>query len=83
MCYDFSMVGLTNLLMADFMILPAKGQSNEQLEKDKFSCYGWAKQQSGFDPMKAPTISTHHHPSNRNRAVLPAVRWVVRHWGLL
>ena len=53
-----SMVGLTNLAMADFMIFPAKGQSNEQLEKDKFSCYGWAKQQSGFDPMATPTTST-------------------------
>ena len=53
-----SLVGLSNLAMADFMIFPAKGQSNEQLEKDKFSCYGWAKQQSGFDPMKTPTTST-------------------------
>ncbi len=53
-----SMIGLTQLAMADFMIFPAKGQSNEQLEQDKFSCYGWAKQQSGFDPMKAPTTST-------------------------
>ena len=53
-----SLLGLTNLAMADFMIFPAKGQSNEQLEQDKFSCYGWAKQQSGFDPMKTPTTST-------------------------
>ncbi|MCU7938966.1 MAG: hypothetical protein KZQ64_06065 [gamma proteobacterium symbiont of Bathyaustriella thionipta] len=50
--------GLMKSAMADFMIFPAKGQSNEQLEQDKFSCYGWAKQQSGFDPMKAPTTST-------------------------
>ncbi len=50
--------GLMNSAMADFMIFPAKGQSNEQLEQDKFSCYGWAKQQSGFDPMAAPTTST-------------------------
>ena len=53
-----TMVGLSNLAMADFMIFPAKGQSNEQLEQDKFSCYGWAKQQSGFDPMQAATTST-------------------------
>jgi len=53
-----TMAGLSNLAMADFMIFPAKGQSNEQLEQDKFSCYGWAKQQSGFDPMKSPTTST-------------------------
>ena len=40
------------------MIFPAKGQSNEQTEKDKYSCYGWAKGQTGFDPMAAPTTST-------------------------
>jgi outer membrane lipoprotein SlyB len=42
----------------DFMIFPNKGQSNDQLEKDKFACYEWAKQQSGFDPMATPTATT-------------------------
>ena len=37
----------------DLVIYPAKGQSQEQMEKDKFECYGWAKQQTGFDPMQA------------------------------
>ncbi len=37
----------------DLVIYPAKGQNQEQMEKDKFDCYGWAKQQSGFDPMQA------------------------------
>jgi predicted lipid-binding transport protein (Tim44 family) len=41
-------------LAQDFVIYPAKGQSNEQMEKDKFECYGWAKGQSGFDPMEMP-----------------------------
>ena len=50
--------GLVNLAMAELMIFPAQGQSNEQTEKDKFSCYGWAKQQTGFDPMALPTTST-------------------------
>ena len=50
--------GLINFAMADLMIFPAQGQSNEQTEKDKFSCYGWAKQQTGFDPMALPTTST-------------------------
>jgi hypothetical protein len=36
----------------DFMIYPAKGQSQDQLEKDKFECYSWAKGQTGFDPME-------------------------------
>ena len=37
---------------------PSKGQSPEQLEKDKMECYSWAKGQTGFDPMTpAPTPS--------------------------
>ena len=42
----------------DFVVYPAKGQSNEQTEKDKFECYGWAKGQTGFDPMQMPTASS-------------------------
>ena len=36
-------------------IYPSQGQSKEQQEKDKFECHGWAKEQSGFDPMNPPT----------------------------
>jgi len=36
-------------------VYPSKGQSEKQMEKDKFECYGWAKQQSGFDPMNPPS----------------------------
>jgi hypothetical protein len=28
------------------------------MEKEKFECYTWAKQQTGFDPMQVPTAST-------------------------
>ncbi|HBH62757.1 MAG TPA: hypothetical protein DDX85_13680 [Nitrospiraceae bacterium] len=41
----------------EIIIYPAKGQSNEQLEKDKFECYTWAKGQTGFDPMEVPTAT--------------------------
>src|SRR5210317_1574970 len=41
-------------LAQDFMIYPAKGQSQDQIEKDKFECYSWAKGQTGFDPMEMP-----------------------------
>lgn len=41
----------------EVFIYPEKGQSQEQTEKDKFECYGWAKGQSGFDPMAPPTAS--------------------------
>ncbi len=38
----------------ELIIYPAKGQSQDQMEKDKFACYSWAKEQSGFDPMAMP-----------------------------
>jgi outer membrane lipoprotein SlyB len=41
----------------EFVIFPSKGQSQEQLEKDKFECYSWAKKESGFDPMAMPTAT--------------------------
>jgi len=42
----------------EVVIYPAKGQSAEQQEKDKYECYGWAKNNSGFDPMAPPTTKT-------------------------
>ena len=41
----------------DVLVYPAKGQSQDQMEKDKYECYNWAKQETGFDPMKTPTAS--------------------------
>ena len=41
-------------LAQDPIIFPAKGQSQDQIERDKFTCYQWAKNETGFDPMKAP-----------------------------
>jgi hypothetical protein len=35
------------------VIYPAKGQSPQQQEKDKYECYTWARNQTGFDPMQA------------------------------
>ena len=42
----------------DPIVYPAEGQSQEQMEKDKFQCYTWARDQTGFDPMKTPTTQT-------------------------
>ncbi|MCD6186634.1 MAG: hypothetical protein J7K09_00605 [Desulfuromusa sp.] len=39
------------------IVYPSNGQSNEQMEQDKFQCYSWAKNESGFDPMAIPTAS--------------------------
>jgi len=32
---------------------PQHGQSPQQLDRDQYECYGWAKQQTGFDPSAA------------------------------
>ena len=42
------------VMAQELVIYPAKGQSQEQLDKDKYECYSWAKQQSGFDAMQQP-----------------------------
>ena len=39
----------------DLYVYPAKGQSNEQLEKDRYECYVWASKATGFDPTNAST----------------------------
>ena len=39
------------------IFFPAKGQSDEQMEQDKYACYTWAKKESKFDPMAVPTAS--------------------------
>ena len=52
----------------ELMIYPAKNQSNEQTEKDKFACYSWAKGQTGFDPMATPQ-ATIPAPAQQTKSV--------------
>lgn len=47
-----------SLWAQDMIVFPARGQSQEQTEKDKFECYRWAKNQTGFDPMEVPKTSS-------------------------
>lgn len=62
----------------DPVVYPAKGQSQEQTDRDKFECYTWAKQQTGFDPMATPQTSSPPPPqsgaSTGSGAVTGAVR---------
>jgi hypothetical protein len=34
-------------------VYPRQGQSDEQLKQDRFQCYRWAADQTGFDPTRA------------------------------
>jgi len=58
----------TAALAQDLMIYPAKGQSSDQMEKDKYECYTWAKGQTGFDPMQIPKASS-PPPSQEKKSV--------------
>ena len=55
-------------LAQEVIVYPAKGQSAEQTEKDKYECYQWAKGQTGFDPMAPPTASTPPPPDEQPTA---------------
>ena len=46
------------ILAQDPIVYPAQGQSQDQMEQDKFECYRWARDQTGFDPMRTPTATS-------------------------
>ena len=52
----------------ELVIYPAKNQSKERMEKDKFECYSWAKGQTGFDPMAMPQATT-PRPAQQQKSV--------------
>ena len=41
----------------DPIVYPADGQSQDQQEFDEYQCYGWAVDESGFDPMEQPQVT--------------------------
>ncbi|MFZ2170518.1 MAG: glycine zipper family protein [Methylococcaceae bacterium] len=72
-CKKFSTVAISlcfaallpALAQGDVMVYPAKGQSNEQLSKDRYECHMWAVQQSGFDPSNAQASQASPPPQQR------------------
>lgn len=51
---------------SQIVVYPARGQSPEQLERDRYECHVWAVQQSGFDPSQPGT------PTGQRVVVQPA-----------
>ena len=43
---------------AEVIIYPAKGQSPDQLDRDRYECHLWAAKQTGFDP-SVPGVPPH------------------------
>jgi hypothetical protein len=62
-------------LAQELIIFPAQGQSNAQMEQDKYTCYQWAKKETGFDPMEVPKATEPPPaavgPRRNNRAAKP------------
>jgi hypothetical protein len=50
----------------DLVVYPNNGQSNEQQSKDRYECYHWASQQSGFDPTQPNGGQGAQAPANRD-----------------
>ncbi|MBV8651188.1 MAG: hypothetical protein JO255_06950, partial [Alphaproteobacteria bacterium] len=48
---------------------PEKGQSQEQQQRDRFDCYDWAQQQTGFNP-RAPQYGSSAPPPEPEGGVM-------------
>lgn len=66
---------VTALLAQDMYVYPQQGQSNEQMEQDKFQCYQFGRDQTGFDPMQVPTAT---RPPPQEKQVTSTGRTVAR-----
>ena len=66
---------VTALLAQDMYVYPQQGQSNDQMEQDKFQCYQFGRDQTGFDPMQVPTAT---RPPPQEKQVTSTGRTVAR-----
>jgi hypothetical protein len=57
-CILFLLCFAGSALAGDPIIYPKKGQGPQKIEKDKFECYTWAKNETGFDPLNPPGPTT-------------------------
>ena len=48
----------------DIFIYPAKGQSQDQQDRDRYECHVWATKQTGFDPTRSSTMSGSTMPAS-------------------
>jgi hypothetical protein len=55
----------------DMFIYPAKNQSQEQQDKDRYECHSWAVKQTGFDPSMPQAANS--QPSQQNRPSQPYI----------
>jgi hypothetical protein len=68
-----SVVALLTEGQAQMFIYPEKGQSKDQQELDQFTCYKWAKEQTGIDPNQT-SVAAAPPPPEKGQAVHGAAR---------
>ena len=65
---------LPALAQADLMVYPAKGQTNDQLSKDRYECHTWAVKQSGFDPSNVQAYQASPQPQQKGEVLRGGAR---------
>ncbi len=53
---------------------PAKDQTAAQQQQDEMSCYNWARQNSGFDPVAATTAQAQAAPAQTTAPAAPSTK---------
>jgi hypothetical protein len=74
MAVTFLIAGSAPAMAADVYVFPKENQSKEQQEQDTFSCYKWAKEQTGFDPTKPVGQASAPPPPARGGAASGAAK---------
>lgn len=70
---------IVNTANQEMIIYPAKGQSQHQLNADRYSCHLWAVKQTGFDPSaNNPNLSLKPDYDRAMSACLEAKGYVVK-----
>lgn len=70
---------IVNTAQEQLIIYPAKGQSQKQLDSDRYACHLWAVKQTGFDPSaNNPNLSLKPDYNRAMSACLEARGYVVK-----
>jgi len=67
-------VAFAGSALAQQFVYPAKGQTPEQTDKDKYDCYNWAKQQTGYDPSQPTQVAAAPSSAGEGQVVKTAAR---------
>ena len=62
-------MGAPAAMAQDLYVYPSQGQSKDQQDLDEMQCYHYARDETGFDPMQAPT-ATSARPEEKGSGVV-------------